>query len=63
MFIRSRILFKNSVVICTFLLATAIYAFKGHLLVLFKMQPLCPACLYFIFMRINDDDEGDKPVP
>ena len=27
----------------------------GHLLVLFKRQPLCPAC-FLIFIRINDDE-------
>jgi len=28
--------------------------------VLFKMQPLCPAC--FIIMQINDDDDDDDVV-
>ena len=29
----------------------------GNSLVLFKRQPLCPVCFYF--MRINDDDDDD----
>ena len=28
---------------------------------LFRMQPLCPACFYF-FMRINNDDDDDDNV-
>ena len=38
-----------------------IFLFLGHLLALFRKQPLRPAC-FFIFIRINDDDDDDYEV-
>jgi len=38
-------------------LTTRLPSHSGHLLVLFKMQPLCPAC--FCFYANNDDDVHD----